>query len=203
MFLVKKNSIITNISKALCMYENKTINRLNKALDEIGFIIEICEKAGIVFALEERKILKPAITQHFTTLHEQFSKIEKSKDKEILNYFSNKDLNGLKSIRNISSHDYDNLDSSRMECTIRNNLPNFKKDIEKCIKMLTNINKLEKDVNYFNDKKDILNPDAKEKLIKNISKFITKFNKENISIDENLKNDALKILDYGGLKFER
>lgn len=185
------------------MYDESILNKLKIAQKELELIFKNCNQVGgIEQALTDIELFRPSIMKHFDIIHEQINKINQ-KDENIINkYFKSDDIAGLRSIRNISSHSYYDLHIETIANSIQNDLPNFKKDVQKCIKTLININKLESDIKYFNNKKNILTIEAKEKIAKNILQSIDKIEKENIEIDENLKNDAFKILNYNGLKFE-
>ncbi|AQW86811.1 HepT-like ribonuclease domain-containing protein [Campylobacter pinnipediorum] len=113
---------------------SKVVYRLCLAIEKIDQIFDICEEKGTVEALKDEKLAKPAIMKHFDVIHQQFEKMEKAQEYKTLSRFDQKDLKGIRSIRNWSSHDYDNIENEIIEKIIREILPNFKKSIQEVLK---------------------------------------------------------------------
>lgn len=111
------------------MYNNDEIDRVRLIQIKIDYILEICN-IGVVKALEDEKITRPAILMHLTSIAEQFSKI---KDTNILDKFDNEDVKGAIDTRNFIAHDYEGINLSIIEFIIRERLPILHKEIKKII----------------------------------------------------------------------
>lgn len=108
------------------MSEAMDWNRLCEIANKIDFILEICDsKGGIIQALEDFKVSRPAILMHFTTMAEQFSKIHSLHLREVFA----EEIAGAISVRNFIAHDYEGVNLSIIEQTIREILPELKKKI--------------------------------------------------------------------------
>ena len=92
------------------MYNSEDIDRIRLIRTKIEYILEICS-IGIVKALEDEKITKPAIMMHLTSIAEQFSKIKNS---ELLSNFDNEDVKGAIDTRNFIAHDYEDVIKQRL-----------------------------------------------------------------------------------------
>lgn len=114
------------------MYNSDDIDRVKVILIKIDYILDICD-AGIVKVLEDKKITRPAIMMHLTSIAEQFSKI---KDSEILNNFEDEDIKGAIDTRNFIAHDYEGINLPIIEFIIRERLPILRKEIIKMIDYL-------------------------------------------------------------------
>lgn len=102
--------------------------RLELVLDKITMIEEIVEEMnGIINALENKRMGRPAILMHCVAIAEQISKL---KDKEILD---ESDIKGSISLRNFIAHDYEGVNLSIIEQVIREQLPKLKNSIKKII----------------------------------------------------------------------
>ena len=112
------------------MYNNDDIERIKLILIKIDYILDICI-VGIVKALEDEKIIRPAILMHLTSIVEQFSKI---KDSSILKNFDDEDIKGAINTRNFIAHDYEGINLAIIEFIIRERLPILKNEIEKILK---------------------------------------------------------------------
>ncbi len=111
------------------MYSEDDLDRVKLILKKIDYILDICLD-GIVKALEDEKITRPAIMMHLTSIAEQFSKI---KDANLLNNFENEDVKGAIDTRNFIAHDYEGINLPIIEYIIRERLPILKNEIEKII----------------------------------------------------------------------
>jgi len=111
------------------MYNSEDIDRIKLIRTKIEYILEICS-IGIVKALEDEKITKPAIMMHLTSIAEQFSKIKNS---ELLSNFDNEDVKGAIDTRNFIAHDYEGVNLPIIEFIIRERLPILQTEINKTL----------------------------------------------------------------------
>jgi len=110
---------------------SKAYGRLDTILKKIIFIEEIVFDSGsIIKALEDEKNARAAIMMHFTTIAEQFDKLAKDGEFEILQEFDKRDLKGTYDMRNYIVHDYEGINLSILETVIRQKLPIMKETIE-------------------------------------------------------------------------
>ncbi len=114
---------------------SKVTNRLNTILRKIEFIQNIVEhNDGIIRALEDEENSRASIMMHLTSIAEQFDKLSKDGEFEILSLFNKNDLKGSYDIRNYIVHDYEGLNLSVIEIVIREKLPNMQKVIVDILK---------------------------------------------------------------------
>ena len=109
------------------MYNTDDLDRVKLIAQKIEYILDIC-KIGIVKALEDEKVTRPAIMMHLASIAEQFSKI---KDNTLLNNFDKDDVKGAIDTRNFIAHDYEGINLPIIEYIIRERLPILKREIEK------------------------------------------------------------------------
>ena len=107
------------------MYNSDDLDRVKLILIKIDYILDICD-IGIVKALEDEKVTRPAIMMHLTSIAEQFSKI---KDNNILKSFDSEDVKGAINTRNFIAHDYEGINLPIIEFIIRERLPILKIEI--------------------------------------------------------------------------
>ena len=112
------------------MYDSDDIDRIRLIQVKIVYILDICQD-GIVMALEDEKITRPAILMHLTSIAEQFSKI---KDRKILDKFNDEDIKGAIDTRNFIAHDYEGINFPIIEFIIRDRLPILNNNIEQLLK---------------------------------------------------------------------
>lgn len=112
------------------MYSQDDLDRVKLILVKIDYILEITT-IGIVKALEDEKITRPAIMMHLTSIAEQFSKI---KDQELLKNFNDEDIKGAINTRNFIAHDYEGVNLPIIEFIIRDRLPILKSAIVTILK---------------------------------------------------------------------
>ena len=112
------------------MYSADDVDRVKLIRVKIEYILDICS-IGIVKALEDEKITRPAIMMHLTSIAEQFAKI---KDANILSHFNAEDVKGAIDTRNFIAHDYEGINLPIVEFIIRERLPILQKEITKIIK---------------------------------------------------------------------
>ncbi|WP_229770931.1 HepT-like ribonuclease domain-containing protein [Campylobacter portucalensis] len=134
--------------------------------------------------------------KYFDVIYQQFEKLEKDQEYGVLDKINKDDLNGLRRVRNYSSHDYDNIENEIIEDAIRNNLPKFKKNIQEVLKETKKelCQNLEKNVDYFVKKQDILMPEAKNNLIKNIKKEYEILQEQDIKLDKEYSKKIKNII---------
>ena len=107
------------------MYSQDDLDRVKLILVKIDYILEITT-IGIVKALDDEKMTRPAIMMHLTSIAEQFSKI---KDQELLKNFDDEDVKGAINTRNFIAHDYEGINLPIIEFIIRDRLPVLKNEI--------------------------------------------------------------------------
>ena len=80
---------------------SKVVSRLETIVKKINFIENIVKsKGGITFALEDDESSRASIMMHLTSIAEQFDKLSKDGEFEILSKFDKNDLKGSYDIRN-------------------------------------------------------------------------------------------------------
>jgi uncharacterized protein with HEPN domain len=106
---------------------SKSIDRLNNIVRKINFIENIVvSKNGIISALSDEENSRASIMMHLTSIAEQFDKLSKDGEFEILSKFDKNDLKGSYDIRNYIVHDYEGLNLMVIEVVIREKLPKIK-----------------------------------------------------------------------------
>ena len=107
------------------MYNQDDLDRVKLILIKIDYILDI-SSIGIVKALGDEKMTRPAIMMHLASIAEQFSKI---KDKSLLQNFNDEDVKGAINTRNFIAHDYEGVNLPIIEFIIRDRLPALKSKI--------------------------------------------------------------------------
>ncbi|WP_298693754.1 HepT-like ribonuclease domain-containing protein [uncultured Sulfuricurvum sp.] len=109
------------------MSEQHDIERLQTIIEKIDLILEIVnESGGIVAALSDTKLKRPAILMHLVAMAEQFEKLKNDAAFTILSHFDREDLKGSYDIRNFIAHDYEGINLPIIEMVIRDKLPHIK-----------------------------------------------------------------------------
>jgi len=109
-------------------------HRLQIIVKKINFIQNICSKQGsISTALEDEELSRASILMHLTSIAEQFDKLSKDAEYELLSHFDKNDLKGSYDNRNYIAHDYEGLNLSVIELVIREKLPKIKTICENII----------------------------------------------------------------------
>lgn len=175
---------------------SKHIRRLETAVEKIEEIEKICSLKGATKALEDESILKPAIMKHFDVIYQQFDKLEKDQEYEILSKFNKDDLKGLRRVRNWSSHDYDNIQNEIIENTIHTDLPKLKENLQKVIEETKKdiCEDLQKKIDRFVRKNDILTPQAKDELKSDIQKGYDTLQKNGLELDRTYAHKLKEII---------
>ena len=110
---------------------SKSADRLAVILKKINFILSICDKnGGIVNAINDEEGARASIMMHFTSIAEQFDKLSKDGEYEILGKFDKRDLKGSYDIRTYIVHDYEGINLAVLESVIRDKLPKMKATAE-------------------------------------------------------------------------
>ena len=110
---------------------SKSADRLAVILKKINFILSICDKnGGIVNALNDEEGARASIMMHLTSIAEQFDKLSKDGEYEILGKFDKRDLKGSYDIRTYIVHDYEGINLAVLKSVIRDKLPKMKATVE-------------------------------------------------------------------------
>ena len=105
----------------------ESISKIYLILEKIEYIEQIVQNCGgIVKALEDEMMVRPAILMHLTAIAEQFNKLKTSNSDEILSHFEKDDLKGLYDVRTYIAHDYEGINLAIIEWIIRYGLDRFK-----------------------------------------------------------------------------
>ena len=108
------------------------VKRLGDISKRINSINKICEKYGGIYeALENFEEAQPAIMMHLIVCNENIDKLMYSDEIDIKSILSQKELRGIKAIRNIAAHDYEGLDFSIIHDVVKYYLPSIKTDIDR------------------------------------------------------------------------
>lgn len=67
---------------------------------------------------------------HLTSISEQFERLSKDGEFEILSHFERQDIKGSHDVRNYIAHDYEGINLAVIELVIREKLPKLKAVIE-------------------------------------------------------------------------
>lgn len=118
------------------MSDPHDIDRLQTIIEKIDLIHEIVdESGGVVDALSDIKLRRPAILMHLVAMAEQFEKLKNDAAFAILSYFDREDLKGSYDIRNFIAHDYEGINLPIIEMVIREKLPHIKSCAVNALKM--------------------------------------------------------------------
>jgi len=111
------------------------ISRIYLIIEKIEYIEEIVKKEGnITNALADFITTRPAILMHLTAIAEQFNKIKKNNNQEVLSFFDLEDLKGLCDTRTYIAHDYDGVNLAIIDWIVRKGLPKLKKQCKDVLK---------------------------------------------------------------------
>lgn len=183
-----------NFLKGQFMSSKKALNRVETMLESIQFIEELCEESGgIVKALDNRKLTRPAITMHLISIQEQIQKLQNEKESQIIKSLTNYHLKGLANTRNVIAHNYEGLDLGQIEDTIRFDLPKLKDELKQIIsnfKYQTTQEKLSRELKYYTEHKNSFYEDARLKQEQIILKIYNELKDKGEQIDEK----SLKII---------
>ena len=109
----------------------ESISKIYLILEKIEYIEGIVESVGAISkALEDVKVLRPAILMHLTAIAEQFNKLKRIGANDILSAFDEDDVKGMYDVRTYIAHDYEGVNLAIVEWIIRNGLPKFKEQAE-------------------------------------------------------------------------
>ena len=184
-----------NFLKGQFMSSEKALNRVETMLESIQFIEELCEESGgIVKALDNRKLTRPAITMHLISIQEQIQKLQNEKESQIIKSLTNYHLKGLANTRNVIAHNYEGLDLRQIEDTIRFDLPKLKDELKQIVsnfKYQTTQEKLSRELKYYTEHKNSFYEDARLKQEQIILKIYNELKDKGEQIDEK----SLKIIE--------
>ncbi len=111
------------------------ISRIYSIVEKIEFIEHnIAAKKGIYNALEDEVTARPAILMLLAGIAEQFNKLNEENASELLSYFEDEDLKGMRDVRNFIAHEYDGVELAIIEWLLRNALPKLK---NQCLEAIT------------------------------------------------------------------
>ena len=177
-----------NSLKVRFMSSEKALNRIETMLESIQFIEELCEESGgVVKALDNRKLTRPAITMHLISIQEQIQKLQNEKEIQIIKSLTNYHLKGLADTRNVIAHDYEGLNLERMESTIRFDLPKLKDELKQILRKFKNQTtqeKLSRELKYYTEHKNSFYEDAKLKQEQTILKIYDELKSKGEQIDD-------------------
>lgn len=121
------------------MSEIHDLQRVQTIIEKIDLILEIVsESSGIVAALSDTKLKRPAILMHLVAMAEQFEKLKNDAAFSILTHFDREDLKGSYDIRNFIAHDYEGINLPIIEMVIREKLPHIKSCAQEALKVSEN-----------------------------------------------------------------
>ena len=105
----------------------ESISKIYLILEKIEYIEQIVQNAGsITKALEDVVTVRPAILMHLIAIAEQFNKLKKSQNNELLSNFNEDDLKGLYDVRTYIAHDYEGVNMAIIEWIVRYGLNKLK-----------------------------------------------------------------------------
>ena len=111
------------------------ISRIYSIVEKIEFIEHnIAAKKGIYNALEDEVTARPAILMLPAGIAEQFNKLNEENASELLSYFEDEDLKGMRDVRNFIAHEYEGVELAIIEWLLRNALPKLK---NQCLEAIT------------------------------------------------------------------
>ena len=117
------------------MYSKKSIERIKIIKKKIEFINEIIKQKGsLSLALEDEINSRASILMHLISIAEQFDKLIKNAEVEMLSNFDKQDIKGSYELRNFIAHDYEGVDLFIVEEIINNRLPIILETINKILK---------------------------------------------------------------------
>lgn len=108
---------------------SKSIYRLKTILKKIEFIENIITEKGISCALADEQNTRASLMMHLTSIAEQFDKLSKDGEFELLAQFDKEDIKGSYDVRSYIVHDYEGINLSIIEAVIRHKLPKLKKNL--------------------------------------------------------------------------
>lgn len=177
------------------MLNERDLQCLERALERIENIEKLCQKCGgVMKALNNTLETQPAIMMHLSVISEQFEKLRKRNENEILKKISPDSINNIKKSRNIASHDYDSLVFEVVERVIHKDLSKIKTEINNVLSQSKTQNlqeTLHKELKYYTEHKNSFYEDAKIKQ----EKLILQIYKELIDKGGQIDEKSLKIIE--------
>lgn len=150
------------------------LKKIKIMLDRINKIYEICEEyGGVEYALQNDSIGQLGIMKCFDIIQEQIKKLENYElPREFISEFH---LMGLNYIRNLSSHNYHELDFNIIESTIKEDLPDLENELRAIMDKITSQECLD-DTSFDKDDKESKMKKL-DKQIQGYEKLAARFNK--------------------------
>jgi uncharacterized protein with HEPN domain len=108
---------------------SKSLYRLKTILKKIDFIENIIKEKGISSALDDEQNTRASLMMHLTSIAEQFDKLSKDGEFQLLAQFDKEDIRGSYDVRNYIAHDYEGINLSVIEAVIRQKIPKLKENI--------------------------------------------------------------------------
>jgi uncharacterized protein with HEPN domain len=106
------------------MFSERGIENLKAIKERLDFIERIVEiKGSTRSALDDEIVYRAAILMHIAVIAEQFDKLSKNGDIDILSKFSKDDVKGIYDIRTYIAHNYGSVDTDIVENAIDINFP--------------------------------------------------------------------------------
>jgi len=116
------------------MYDENEIERIKSIHKKLSTVYKIIDKhGGIVKALEDEEG-QPAILMLLIACAEQFNKLNKH-NSILLNEFDKLDIKGIISIRNFIAHNYDGVNLTIVEDSLRYGIPEIFKILKEILKI--------------------------------------------------------------------
>lgn len=168
---------------------NRAVKCLKEVINRIDKIETLCANSGgVVSALKDELLAQPAIMMHITVIYQQFEKLKRHNQTDILNRVSKEIISQIGKSRNITAHDYDSLNYAIIEKTIRFDLPKLKHTL-KIILQESEAQAPQEQLNIeiaeYVKNKDILYAESKAKKEATILNLYKELNDEGIQIGDN------------------
>ena len=114
---------------------SNVVRRLEAIDTKMTFIAEIIESYGsITQALADQRQGAAAIFMHLTAIAEQFDKLSKEGEFEVLQHFEKRDLKGTYDIRTYIVHEYDGINYAVIERVQREKIPQMHESVKALLK---------------------------------------------------------------------
>jgi uncharacterized protein with HEPN domain len=112
--------------------------RLQKIVEKIDYIQKIvADYDSLEEALADKTRTLPAILMHLASMAEQFNKLSREGEYEILAHFDKNDLKGCYDLRNYIVHDYEGINLDIISKVISERLPIIKATAQKLLEFYT------------------------------------------------------------------
>lgn len=113
------------------MFNTRAHDHIRMIGKKVDFIEAIVTDYGSVHAaLEDEQNGRASVLMHLTSIAEQFDKLLRNGELELLAHFDKQDIKGSYDLRNFIAHDYEGVDLHVVEDVITERLPEIKKRVE-------------------------------------------------------------------------